>query len=179
MMLPWGHFAVGYLCYSLGVRLHTRMPPVGTAVIALALGTQFPDLIDKPLAWTVGVLPSGRSFGHSLLFALVLGAVIWLVARRFDRQTEGLAFMTGVVIHTLADAAPAALGGNWDRIGFLLWPMIPVYHYPGESNRSIIEFFLEMDLTGVPIAGVVFAILALGLWVYDGMPGLRTVTQFG
>ena len=60
-MLPWGHLAVGYLAYSLAVRVRSGGPPAGLAVAALAVGTQFPDLIDKPLVSWVSVLPSGRS----------------------------------------------------------------------------------------------------------------------
>ena len=51
-VLPWGHLAIGYLCLSLAIRARWRVPPQGPAVIAVAIGTQLPDLIDKPLAWT-------------------------------------------------------------------------------------------------------------------------------
>ena len=48
-MWPWEHLAIGYLAYSLLGRLAWRRPPtVGTA-ITVAFGTQFPDLVDKPL----------------------------------------------------------------------------------------------------------------------------------
>ena len=43
-MYPWGHLAVGYLCYSLGVRLCDQRPPAGVAMVPLTIGTQFPDL---------------------------------------------------------------------------------------------------------------------------------------
>ena len=38
------------------------------AVLALALGTQLPDLVDKPLAWYLDVLPFGPG-----AFARILG----------------------------------------------------------------------------------------------------------
>ena len=48
-MWPWEHLTIGYLAYSLLSRLAWRRPPtVGTA-ITVAFGTQFPDLVDKPL----------------------------------------------------------------------------------------------------------------------------------
>ncbi|PSQ17916.1 hypothetical protein BRC99_00275 [Halobacteriales archaeon QS_7_69_60] len=82
-MLPWGHLAVGYLAYSLAVRGRTGGPPAGLATAALAVGTQFPDLIDKPLVAWVSLLPSGRSLGHSLLFAAACGVGLWYLGRRF------------------------------------------------------------------------------------------------
>ena len=174
-MLPWGHAAVGYLCYSLFVRVSDRQPPAGPAVIALAVGTQLPDLIDKPLAWSLGVLPSGRSLGHSLLFAAVLAVVIWLVARRYERQREGCTLLLGHLSHVIADAIPALISGNWAEAGVLLWPIVPAYQYSDEMDRSIIGFFLELELTALPLPGVILTILAIGVWILDGRPGLSTL----
>jgi hypothetical protein len=60
-MWPWEHLAVGYLLYSVSCVLWGRYP-TRIGVAALAFGTQFPDLVDKPLGWWLGVLPSGQSF---------------------------------------------------------------------------------------------------------------------
>lgn len=174
-MLPWGHAAVGYLCYSFLIRVRDRRPPAGPAVIALAVGTQLPDLIDKPLAWSLGVLPSGRSLGHSLLFAAALGVVVWLVARRYDRQREGNALLLGHLSHVIVDATPALISGNWEEAGVLLWPITPAYQYPDEMDRSIIGFFLELDVTALPLPGVILSVLAIGVWVFDGRPGVDTL----
>ena len=65
-MWPWGHLAVGYLVYSGLSRWRFGRLPGSVATLAVALGTQLPDLVDKPLAWTVNVLASGRSLAHSL-----------------------------------------------------------------------------------------------------------------
>ena len=113
-MLPWGHLAVGYLCYSLYVRLRHHPFPEGTAVFALAIGTQFPDLVDKPLAWTLGVAPSGRSVGHSLVVAAILAAIVWMLVRRYGRSGEPIAVFISYLSHIVVDAAPAALAGNWE-----------------------------------------------------------------
>ena len=80
---PLGHAAFGYVLYSLYTRLHLNHPPQGLAALALAFGTQFPDLIDKPLTWTFAVLPYGRSFAHSLFTLVPLLAILWLV---FDTE---------------------------------------------------------------------------------------------
>lgn len=174
-MLPWGHAAVGYLCYSLAVHLHYRSSLTGPAVLALAIGTQLPDLIDKPLAWTFSLLPSGRSLGHSLLVALLFGVIAWQLAQRYDRQLETGAFLLGYLMHILADITPAVIARDWEPLGTLLWPLIPAYQYPGEMDQSILGFLFELRLTELPLIGSVLTVLAVCTWVYDGRPGVATI----
>lgn len=178
-MLPWGHLAVGYLCLSLAVRARYRVPPRGPAAIAVAIGTQLPDLIDKPLAWRFGLIPSGRSLAHSLLFLAVLAAVAWALAARYDRRLEASAFVGAALSHVLADMLPAALGGEWARLGALLWPITPVYQYPDELDYTIIGFFLELEPAALVSPGVGLTIVAAALWVYDGTPGIGAALRAG
>ena len=49
-MWPWEHLAFGYVLYSLGVRTLRGRTPRGPPVLVLAVATQVPDLLDKPLA---------------------------------------------------------------------------------------------------------------------------------
>jgi hypothetical protein len=74
-MWPWEHVVVGYLAYSAVSHAVAGRAPSGRAAIAVAFAALLPDLVDKPLAWGLGVLPSGRSFAHSLVVAVptVLG----------------------------------------------------------------------------------------------------------
>lgn len=177
-MLPWGHLAIGYLVYSIGVRLRHRQAPVGPAVLALAVGTQVPDLIDKPLAWTFELLPSGRSLGHSLLFAILLGAVVWALVKRYNRRQAAIAFVIGYLSHVVIDVLPAVRAGQWEIVGTLLWPLLPAYVYPGEQGRGIIEFLLGLDFAAIPLSGLILSVVAVGVWVYDGLPGVRLVFDF-
>lgn len=170
-MYPWGHLAVGYLCYSLGVRLWNQRPPAGVAMVPLAIGTQFPDLVDKPLSWTFDILPSGRSLGHSILVALVIALTLWYAGRKFDRRTEAVAFFSGYLLHIIADMSPFVVSGEWKKLGSVLWPLVPAYQYPGESDRTIIEFLSAIDLTSVPAEAFVLIILTVSLWMYDELPG--------
>jgi len=171
-MLPWGHAAVGYLCYTLWLRVQERHPPTDLAVVALAIGTQFPDLIDKPLAWTFCVLPSGRSFGHSLVVTAILALGLWRLAQRFDRRREAGAFLCGHLTHIVADMLPAVLAGEWIQLRTLGWPLVPVYVFPDELDRGIIEFFLTLEPAAVPTSGVILTVVAVIVWVTDGCPGL-------
>ncbi|PSQ43284.1 hypothetical protein BRD14_03355 [Halobacteriales archaeon SW_5_68_122] len=169
-MLPWGHLAVGYLAYSLAVRVRSGGPPAGLAVAALGVGTQFPDLIDKPLVSWMSVLPAGRSLGHSLLFAAVCGVGLWYLGRRVDRPDVAAAFLFGQLAHVVADALPAALDGRWSELGFLLWPATPVFRYPGD-DRELVGYLLS-ELTTPPHHELGLFALAVALWVADGRPGL-------
>lgn len=102
-MWPWGHAAVGYLFYSLFTRWRNHHVPQGYAVWGLAIGTQFPDLVDKPLAYWVHAIPEGRAFAHSLLFAVPLCAgILWY--RRADGQCVSIAFTLGSGLHLLSDS---------------------------------------------------------------------------
>ena len=59
-------------------------------MLALAIGTQLPDLIDKPLTYQFAVLPSGRSLGHSLFFAAVLNRNLLVnLTTRGTRANQG------------------------------------------------------------------------------------------
>lgn len=48
-MWPWEHLAISYLAYSLLGRLAWRRPRPLREPPSVTFGTQFPDLVDKPL----------------------------------------------------------------------------------------------------------------------------------
>jgi len=171
-MLPWGHAAVGYLCYRLYTFLRHRRPPTGMTVIALAIGTQFPDLIDKPLAWTFGVLPSGRSLAHSVLvFGVVVSVLYWRGRERSEQTQAALfAFGFGWLSHLFADSYTILLGRQ-TCVNYLLWPLAACPY--DEKGRSIIEFLLAVEFNGRALIGVGLAAVAGVIWLVDGAPGLQ------
>jgi hypothetical protein len=171
-MLPWGHFAVGYLCYSALTQLATDCKPQAAPVLFLTLGTQFPDLIDKPLADVVNVLPSGRSLGHSLVFTLVLFLGVYILAQRYNGIPEAIAFGVGHLVHILADAMPDVVAGQWVRLGFLGWPITPAYRYSADIEGRVITEYLFVQFTSPPHFELVLFVLAVSVWFSDGMPGL-------
>ncbi|GAA0307731.1 metal-dependent hydrolase [Halarchaeum salinum] len=123
-MWPWAHLGLAYVAY-LVVRPRAWWRADRLTLGALVVGTQLPDLIDKPLAWVVGVLPSGRSLAHSLVFVLPLLLVVAVVCRRRARREAGFAFGFGVLSHLALDAVGPFLAGDYGELGFLLWPLTP------------------------------------------------------
>lgn len=169
-MLPWGHAAVGYLLYTVVLKVRSDRQPIGGAVLALAVGTQFPDLVDKPLGWHLGVLPSGRSLGHSLITAvLLIGAVHWL-ASRYGHRLIAPAFGIGYLSHLATDGVYALLSGNVREYSYLLWP---ITHYADAGTElSILEKLLAASGSPTGLFELGLFIVATALWISHRAPGL-------
>ncbi|WP_135852532.1 metal-dependent hydrolase [Halorussus salinus] len=199
-MWPWEHLAVGYLGYSLALRLAGRGAPRPWPVVALAVGTQFPDLVDKPLSWTLGVLPSGHSLAHSLFAALPLAALAVTVGVALDRWRDGTtpdrrrdgdaldggrtgaAFAFGYLSHLPGDAFYPLLVGGPPNYDFLFWPVVAVPSAEtgvgfAEMVRTLFARYVERLARGEvsPYLAVELGLLAsvVALWVADGLPPLR------
>jgi hypothetical protein len=159
-MWPWGHLAAGYLVYSLYTRLTTGDSPADVPALVALFGTQLPDLVDKPLAYA-DVLPSGRAMGHSVFFALVVGAVLWALVRRYDRPHLAVAFGFGHVAHVVGDLVAAVVDQTpVAEFGFLLWPLLPVPVYASDNVAPwvrVAEFYASPRLTpGLVLVPLVF-----------------------
>ena len=124
-MWPWDHAAVAYLLVSALYRLGWgRVPSRRVGIVAVVAGI-LPDLIDKPLSWGLGVLPTGRSLGHSLLVAVPLLALLLALGVVFGYRRGTVAFGVAYLSHLAGDVAyPLFVDGDL-RAGFLLWPLIP------------------------------------------------------
>lgn len=172
-MWPLGHVAVAYLCYALATRVRLDAPPGGVAVLFLVVGSQFPDLLDKPLAWYLGALPTGRTLGHSLLLLVPLSIGLYLLARRYGRPEYGVAFAIGALSHTIVDALPVL----WDPEetgAHLLWPLTPVEPYESGAP-SVLELFFESLSDPYFLSEFVLAAIAFVYWRRHGYPGLEVV----
>lgn len=181
-MWPWGHLAVGYLCYVAVLRYCDRGAQTLITLLAVAIGSQFPDLIDKPLAWSVAVLPSGRSLAHSLLTATLILGLAYRLSQRVRREEAAVAFGIGYISHSLADLGPIVVGGllqgdleqlQWTT--YLLWPVLPSPPYP--SDHSFIEHFRAFTLEPYVLAQFGLFGLAIGVWVASGTPGVAAARQ--
>jgi Predicted membrane-bound metal-dependent hydrolase (DUF457). len=170
-MFPPGHLALAYLLTSLLVRVRGERVTASVAAAA-ALGSQVPDLIDKPLAWLLG-LRASRTVGHSLVFVVVLALVTAVVTRPVGGWRAGASFVLGLGSHLLADAAPALFRG--DRTGsFLLWPF--------DTTTPYDEPYPGLDTLLTTVASEPSLVVEVGLvlaaawyWREDGYPGAATL----
>lgn len=165
-MLPPGHVVVGYLASSLIRRVWHGDVPSGSSIPWILFGTQLPDLIDKPLAWSLGVLPASRSLAHSLLFAIPLLLLVdrWL---RHTKPAASEGFAAGYLSHLLADVIPALRDGpEW--ITFLVWPILAPPQY--SSRPPVWPPSVYFDPAELAVGAVVAV-----LWLADGMPGIGYV----
>ncbi|AGB14830.1 putative membrane-bound metal-dependent hydrolase (DUF457) [Halovivax ruber XH-70] len=171
-MWPLGHAAVAYLCYTLSRRGRALQPPAAAPVVAVLVGSQVPDLLDKPLSWYLGMLPTGRSLGHSFLFLVPLAIGALLLARHVGRREVGFAFVLGMLSHPIMDIVPVL----WREtsVGMLLWPVTAVEPY--EEGAPTIADLLAGSL-GDPyfLLEFVLAAIALVLWHGHGQPGLDAI----
>lgn len=186
VMWPWGHLIVGYLGYTIITRLRGTLPTQST-VIALAIGTQIPDLIDKPLAYW-WLLPEGRSLAHSILFAIPVCAVLYVISQKHDHEALGFAFTVGYGSHLLADSWRHLLTGQFESVSFLLWPVVAAPNYSTDSFSAhwhdlatTLETINLQALLSNPLETfslqLLFAGLVVLLWIGDGMPGLALLPR--
>jgi hypothetical protein len=143
-------------------------------VVALAFGTQFPDLVDKPLAWTFAVLPNGRSLAHSLVTALLIIAVLELLLRRRGDGAIATAFGVGYLAHLFGDALYPAMSGEFPALGFLAWPLVPPVEYATEPSFG--AHLQQLSLNSSVAFELTLGGAVLLLWLADGAPGLGVVT---
>lgn len=174
-MWPWAHAALGYLAYTLYLRGRFDARPVGLPVVALGLGTQLPDLIDKTLAWYVGVLPYGRSLAHSVLTgSLILLAVVALFrARGADRSAT--AFAIGYASHLFGDAFGSLVSLSFGDLVFLAWPLVPP---PATETVGLLTHLRDIEGSPLFLFGLALTAVGLALWIRDGLPGLRALVAF-
>jgi hypothetical protein len=182
-MWPWEHLAFGYLLYSLAIRATTGDPPRGASVIVLAVATQVPDLVDKPLAWSLDVFAVGYAVGHSVFVVgplLVVAAILaWRRGARASRFVGASA--VGHLSHLIGDLVYPLVLGDGLLVERLLWPVAtfePAVDRGGLLARVAVFFHryleqllaLEFGPAFLVQVGLVLGVLAL--WLVDGRPGL-------
>jgi len=146
---PSEHFIVAFLPALGYVLLRDGRLPSLQFVGVIFAGSQFPDLIDKPLAHQFGVLPSGRVFMHSLPIALPFLLVLGWYGWTTDRHRVGAAFAFAHLSHLLADNYRAFLGPRPTVPPDLLWPFtqhvsrpaVPAWGGTGGINVSLWTLF--------------------------------------
>ncbi|WP_410767560.1 metal-dependent hydrolase [Haloferax sp. DFSO60] len=184
-MWPWEHLAVGYIAVSMWARAANR-PLDGFAVLAVAFGTQFPDLIDKPLAWSFNIFPGGISVAHSVFVSIPLALLVVLVSRRYGVTTVGVAFALGYLSHIPADLFYSGFFfGNYGALDSFLWPL----SHSGETATNgffgqvwyYLSRFIFYLRRPEALAYLLFELVLVGsafvLWIADGKPGVELLKR--
>lgn len=182
-MWPWEHAALGYLLYSLGLRLSRRSPPGDAAALLVLVASLFPDLVDKPLSWGLGVFTTGFALGHSVFLAVPVGVLALGWADRAGRRRLGVAAIIGYWSHLAADVLDPVRYGEPPAPDRVLWPVVtgPPYDRPLGLGRGVayLAAFLDSLSSLDPVTVlVVYLLLPLGtiaLWLADGVPGLAAI----
>ncbi|MDS0477606.1 metal-dependent hydrolase [Natrinema sp. 1APR25-10V2] len=177
-MWPWEHLAFAYVLYSLTANVILRRSPSARETAAVAIGSQLPDLIDKPLAWTLGLTETGYSVGHSIIVAPIICLVVYaMAAQRGERALAG-AFSLAHLSHPAADILSRLLRDEAVDIRMVLWPVAsPPAGTGGDFLDHVVRYFLGyvyLVVTGGLTLQVAFQTLlglaVLALWLADGAP---------
>lgn len=168
-MWPWGHAVVGFLAYAAVTFGRRRRAPTTGETALVLLGTQVPDVVDKPLAWHLHVLPSGRSLAHSLLTAAVLVGLAAALANRCERPEATPAFGVGYLTHLLTDVPSEVLSGEFGGATFLLWPLLPAPRYGSEP--SVTGHLLGIEPTPWFLAQAIAFLVVAGTWLAQRVCG--------
>ena len=183
-MWPWEHLAFGYLLYWLTYHGLFRERVTGSAALLLAVGTLLPDLIDKPLLWSLHLLPGGV-LAHTLVVAVPLGLLVIVIASRLGSVWSGIAFAIGYWSHLIGDVIYPVVLGKGLAYRFLLWPFVP--HEPtirGDFFGNVVFYFTRYSTELMTSRGLVYfsmeltgLSLAILLWLVDGRPGVGTLMR--
>lgn len=184
-MWPWGHAAVGYLCYSGLLRVLDRSPPADWAVLTVLLATQVPDLVDKPLSWGLGVFPTGYALGHSVFVAIPVGVGLLVLGVRSGRGALAAAFVVGYWTHLVADVLDPLRRGASPLPNRVLWPVVTDTPYEEALGLgrgvAYLDAFVRSAGSMDPLAFLVlYTVLPTAMaavWLLDGAPGLAVLTS--
>jgi membrane-bound metal-dependent hydrolase YbcI (DUF457 family) len=142
-MFPIEHFIVAVVPVIAYILVRDRRPPAVRLLAVVFVGSQFPDLIDKPLAHQFGIIPSGRVFMHSLPVAVPFLAAVALYGWKTDRNRLSSAFAFAYLSHLLADNYRPLLAPIPTVSPDLLWPFTrpvtraPVPHWAGAGGINV------------------------------------------
>jgi hypothetical protein len=93
-------------------------------VSAVGVGSLLPDLVDKPLAYSLSLLPNGRVFLHSLPIAIPIAILAIAYGWQTNRVPMAGGFVVGFLSHPFGDFDSELLAGSVPA--HMLWPLIPV-----------------------------------------------------
>jgi membrane-bound metal-dependent hydrolase YbcI (DUF457 family) len=159
---PSEHFLIVAVPVVLFTSLRDQQLPSRQLFGLTFLASQFPDLIDKPLAHEFGLIPSGRVFMHSFPTVLPLWLLVGVYAWRTDRPRAGAVFILGHLSHLLADNSKALLEQPPRVPSDLLWPVVPAVQRPlspGWAGPGSINVHLWTLFSALVLAVTVYSVV--------------------
>lgn len=177
-MWPWEHLAFAYVLYSLLSNAVRRTSPSTRETMAVVVGSQVPDLLDKPLAWTFGVTETGYSIGHSIFVAPIVCLAVYAVAARRGHAALAGAFSLAYLSHPFADLFSQFLRGPVVDLRTILWPLASPP--PGSRGgfldhfvRYVFRYVNQLLAGGLTLQVAIQSLLGcavVALWLSDGAP---------
>jgi hypothetical protein len=185
-MWPWEHILFAYVFYSLYVNLWRRESPDDWPVVALAFGSVLPDIVDKPLAWQFDLVSTGYGIAHSVFVVIPVFLFVYALRKRDGVGPVGAAFGFGYLLHLVGDVLPRSLSRGYLYLRPVLWPVWT--HQPANDHGSLVEGvrlllseyvlgLIALEMTPVRALQIGSIVLGATLWLYDGRPGLRFVSE--
>lgn len=123
-MFPAEHLIVALIPTCMIIIGINRELPEPSVIGAVFLGSQFPDLIDKPLAFQFGAIPTGRVFIHSLPIALPFLIAVVMFGQRTNRLPLALVFSFALLTHLITDTHHLLIAPNPSLSPDLFWPLV-------------------------------------------------------
>jgi hypothetical protein len=164
-MQPTHHVLVAVAAVTAYVVLTERRLPTGGVVFPAVFASVLPDVVDKPLAWTFHVIPSGRMLAHSLVVAGVVVACVLVVADRRGFLPHGVAFAWGYLSHLAGDFHPVVqLGTEYYFFPNMFWPLMAANPDRVAGFAAVapdVDASLLVELGAVVL---VFGYVAVDLW---------------
>ena len=155
-MLPLEHFLFAALPLVAYVAVRYRRLPRGHTLLFVLLATQLPDLIDKPLAWTFGVIPSGRMLAHSLVIAVPLLSLGCVLAARRGWGRPAAVFSLAYLSHIAGDFYQILWqGSEYYFFPNLFWPLLAA----NPDQRPSFAAHAPPNLWAVLVPGSVFLLV--------------------
>ena len=166
-MRPIEHFIVALLPVLVGVLTVKRRLPSLQFIGVVFVGSQFPDLIDKPLALELGLIPTGRIFMHSLPTALpVLLVVAWYGWRTKRTHLSG-GFIFAHLSHILADNYRVLTGPEPSIPPDILWPLTQA------TPRPLLPYWAGANSINIHL-WTLFSVTVLGVCLYIVIMDIRS-----
>ncbi|MDS0221654.1 metal-dependent hydrolase [Haloarcula sp. S1AR25-5A] len=163
-MYPEGHFLLAAVPLTAYTVARWRRLPSGPMVLLLLVATQLPDIIDKPLAWTFAILPSGRMLAHSLVVCLPLLSVLVLLAARRGYGQQAVVFSAAYLSHIAGDFYPVLrLGTEYYFFPNLFWPLLPANpdreaSFAAHAPDSLFSLLVPLVVLGLAASYSVIAV---------------------